>query len=270
MKRAAEVFSNVRKAQCVLFTSFYELEACAIDAISQVVPYPIYAVGPSIPNMALEGGPYKIHHEEYINWLDDQPKKSVLYVSFGSHVSLSSSQLDEITMGLHDSAVRFFWVARDKATTTSLQQISGDKGLVVPWCDQLKVLCHPSVGGFLSHCGWNSMLEAVFAGVPLLAFPIVWDQLVNGRLVADEWKIGSNLREQKMEDGTISRSVISAAVTKLMDLGDGDSQEMRRRAAELHDASRSATEEGGSSQRSLSCFVKRLIEGRLNVSEIPQ
>lgn len=75
MKRAAKVFSNVCKAQCVLFTSFCELEACAIDAISQVVPYPIYAVGPSIPNMALEGGPYKIHHEEYINWLDDQPKK---------------------------------------------------------------------------------------------------------------------------------------------------------------------------------------------------
>jgi UDP:flavonoid glycosyltransferase YjiC (YdhE family) len=93
------------------------------------------------------------------------------------------------------------------------------------------------------------MLEAVFAGVPLLDFPIVWDQLVNGRLVADEWKIGTNLREQKKEDGTISRSVISAVVTKLMDLGNGDSQEMRRRAAELHDASRSAIE-GESSQRS--------------------
>jgi UDP:flavonoid glycosyltransferase YjiC (YdhE family) len=114
------------------------------------------------------------------------------------------------------------------------------------------------------------MLEAVFARVPLLAFPIVWDQLVSGRLVAYEWKIGTNLREQEKEDGTISRSVISAAVTKLMDLGDGDSQEMRRRAAELHDASRSTIEEGGSSQRSLSCFVKHLIEGRLNVSEIPR
>ncbi|GJM92819.1 hypothetical protein PR202_ga09323 [Eleusine coracana subsp. coracana] len=138
MKRAAEAFLNVRKAQCVLFTSFYELEAYAIN-------------------------------------------------------------LDEIAMGLHDSAVSFFWVARDKATTNSLQQIAGHKGLVVPWCDQLKVLCHPAVGGFLSHCGWNSILEAVFAGVPLLAFPIVWDQLVNGRLVADEWKIGINLREDKKQ-----------------------------------------------------------------------
>jgi UDP:flavonoid glycosyltransferase YjiC (YdhE family) len=140
----------------------------------------------------------------------------------------------------------------------------------VPWCDQLKVLCHPSVGGFLSHCGWNSTLEVVFAGVPLLAFPIFWDQLVNGRLVANEWKIGINLREHKNEDGTISRDVVSAAVTKLMDLSDGDSQEMGRRATELQNASHSAIEEGGSSQRSLSGFVKDLMEGRLNVSEISQ
>ncbi|KAK3165731.1 hypothetical protein QOZ80_1AG0036990 [Eleusine coracana subsp. coracana] len=270
MKRAAEAFLNVRKAQCVLFTSFYELEAYAINAISELVPYPLYTVGPSIPYMPLNDYPDKINHEQCIDWLDVQPKNSVLYVSFGSYVSLSPSQLDEIAMGLHDSAVSFFWVARDKATTNSLQQIAGHKGLVVPWCDQLKVLCHPSVGGFLSHCGWNSILEAVFAGVPLLAFPIVWDQLVNGRLVADEWKIGINLREDKNKDGNVSRAAVSAAVTKLMDLGDHDSQEMRRRAAELCQASRSAIQEGGSSQHSLSGFVKDISKGRLNVSESPQ
>ncbi|TVU34747.1 hypothetical protein EJB05_16597 [Eragrostis curvula] len=268
LKRTAEGFSNVRKAHCVLFTSFYELEASAIDALSQMVPYPAYAVGPSIPHVPLGGDTEKIHHEEHIKWLDAQPKNSVLYVSFGSFVSLSFSQLDEFAMGLHDSGVRFFLVARDNATTTSLQQISGDKGLVVPWCDQLKILCHPSVGGFLSHCGWNSTLEAVFAGVPLLAFPIAWDQLVIGHLVADEWKIGINLREQKNENGIVNRAAVSAAVTKLVDLGDGDSQEMRRRAEKLCQASRSAIQEGGSSWRSLSDFVEDIIKGRLNVAEI--
>ncbi|XP_062224106.1 UDP-glycosyltransferase 87A1-like [Phragmites australis] len=267
MKRSAEVFSNVRKAQCVLFTSFYELEACAINGISQVVPYPIYTVGPSIPHMPLERHTDKIHHEKYSNWLDAQPKNSVLYVSFGSYVSLSTSQLEEIAIGLHDSAVRFFWVARDNATTTSLHHISGDKGLVVPWCDQLKILCHPSIGGFMSHCGWNSTLEAVFVGVPLLAFPVACDQLVNGRLVANEWKTGINLREQKREDGIVSRAAISAAVTKLMDLDNGDSQEMRRRAAELRDASRSAIQEGGSSWSALDSFVKYLIERSLNAAK---
>ena len=270
MKRAAQVFSNVRKAQCVLFTSFYELEAGSIDGISQVLPCPIYTLGPSIPHTPPEGESDKILREKYSDWLDAQPKNSVLYISFGSHVSMPSSQLEEAAMGLQDSAVRFFWVARDKATTTTLQQIAGDKGLVVPWCDQLKVLSHPSVGSFLSHCGWNSTLEALFAGVPVLAFPVAWDQLVNARLLADEWKVGINLREQRREDGTVSRATISSAVTKLMDFGDDSRQEMRRRAAELRDASQRAIQEGGSSSRSSNSLVRDLIEGRLNVAEISQ
>ncbi|CAO2182595.1 unnamed protein product [Urochloa humidicola] len=266
MKRAAQVFSNLRKAQCVLFTSVYEIESGAINGISQVLPCPIYTVGPSIPH----GNSDEIRREKYSDWLDAQPKNSVLYVSFGSLVSMPFSQLEEVAMGLHESAVRFFWVARDKAATTTLQQISSDKGLVVPWCDQLKVLSHPSVGGFLSHCGWNSTLEAVFAGVPVLAFPVAWDQLVNARLVADEWKIGINLREQRREDGIVSRATISAAVTKIMDLADGDSLEMRRRAEELRETSRSAIQEGGSSWRSLSSFARDLAEGNLNVVETSQ
>lgn len=265
MKLTVELLANVRKAQCVLFTSFYDLEPRAINRITRVVPCPIYPIGPSIPHMPLKGDSV---NEEHSNWLDVQPKNSVLYISFGSYVSMSPLQLEEIAMGLQDSALRFFWVARDKAT--GLQQMCGDKGLVVPWCDQLKVLCHPSVGGFLSHCGWNSMLEAACAGVPLLAFPIAWDQLVNGRILADEWKIGINLRQQRREDGIISRGAISAAATKLMDLDNGDSQEMRKRAAELCEASRSAVQEDGSSHRSLNGFVKDLIEGRLNVAETSQ
>lgn len=267
MKRIAQAFSNVRKAQCVLFTSFYELETSAINGTSQVVPCPIYTVGPSIPYMPLKSDSDKIHHENYFDWLDAQPRHSVLYVSFGSHVSMPSSQLEEVALGLHQSTVRFFWVARDSTITTTLRQISGDKGLMVPWCDQLKVLCHPSIGGFLSHCGWNSTLEAVFAGVPMLAFPVAWDQLVIGHLVADEWKIGVNLREQRREDGTVRRAAISAAVTKLMDLRDVDSLEMRRRAATLQEASHSAIQEGGSSRCSVNNFVRDIIEGRLNVAE---
>lgn len=271
MKRLAQVFSNLRKAQCVLFTSFYELETGAIDGTSQVVPCPIYAVGPSIPYMPLEGdsGEFHFHHEEdYFDWLDAQPRSSVLYVSFGTHVSMPSSQLEEVALGLHESTVRFFWVARDRASTATLEQISaGGKGLVVPWCDQLKVLCHPSVGGFLSHCGWNSTLEAVFAGVPMLALPVAWDQLVIGHLVADEWKIGVDLRERRREDGVVGRAAICDTVTKLMDLTDDDSLEMRRRAAELREASRRAVQEGGSSRCSLNSFVRDVIEGRLNVAE---
>ncbi|KAL5228203.1 hypothetical protein ABZP36_016468 [Zizania latifolia] len=266
LKLAAMVLANVRKAQCVLFTSFYELEPCVMDRIAQGVPFPVYPVGPSVSGMPLNGdsGNGKIHDEEHRAWLDAQPESSVLYVSFGSVVSVAPSQLEEVAMALRDSGVRFFWVVRDDKARAGVQQIAGGKGLVVPWCDQLNVLCHRSVGGFLSHCGWNSVLEAVVAGVPLIAFPFGWDQLVDGRIVADERGIGINLWEQRREGGGCGRAAICAAATKLMDPNDGESQEMRRRAAQLREACRGAVQEGGSSRRSLNSFVKDLAEGRLN------
>ncbi|EMS46801.1 UDP-glycosyltransferase 87A2 [Triticum urartu] len=257
---AVEMFADVRKVQCVLFTSFLELEPSAINTIAESLPCPVYPIGPS---SALDGDD-KIHEEEHREWLDAQPENSVLYVSFGSYIRMPPSQLQEIAMGLRDSGVSFFWVARDKAA--DVQQMCGDRGLVVPWCEQHKVLCHPSVGGFLSHCGWNSVLEAVYAGVPLLAFPRTWDQLVNARMAADEWKVGIDLRGQKREDGTVTvgRAAISAAVGKLMDSDSGVGQEMRRRAAGLREDSRCAIHEGGSSHRSFTGFLQHLVEGKLN------
>ncbi|KAF0919672.1 hypothetical protein E2562_030923 [Oryza meyeriana var. granulata] len=262
MKLTTMAFVNVRKAQCVLFTTFYELEPCAIDRITQAVPFPVYPVGPSISGMPLDGDAGNIHDKEHRAWLDAQPENSVLYVSFGSVVSMRPSQLEEIAMALRDSVVRFFWVARDSASAAGLRQIAGGNGLVVPWCDQLNVLCHRSVGGFLSHCGWNSVLEAVFAGVPLLALPAVWDQVVDACVVADEWRIGVNLSEQTR--GVVGKDAIRAAAVKLMDPDDGESQEMRRRSAQLREACRGAVQAGGSSRRSLNGFVKDLAAGRLN------
>jgi UDP:flavonoid glycosyltransferase YjiC (YdhE family) len=102
----------------------------------------------------------------YIEWLNSQPKGSVLYVSMGSFLSVSSSQLNEIVAGVHNSGVRFLGVSRGE--TTLFKDDCGDMGQVVPRCDQLRVLRHPAIGGFWTHCGWNSTLEAVFAGVPVL------------------------------------------------------------------------------------------------------
>uniref|UniRef100_A0A0E0M690 Uncharacterized protein n=1 Tax=Oryza punctata TaxID=4537 RepID=A0A0E0M690_ORYPU len=270
MKIAEEAFVNVRKAQCILFTSFHELEPEIINRIAETAGCPIYPIGPSIPQLPRNGGdPGKIGNDDHRNWLDAQQENSVLYVSFGSYVAMPHLQLEEIAMALCDSGVQLFWVGRDKADSLQ-QQVGGDKGLVVPWCEQLKVLCHPSIGGFLSHCGWNSVLEAVSAGVPLLAFPVGWDQLADGHIVADEWKIGINLRGQRGEDGIVSKAAIRAAVMKLMDLDDSESREMRIRAAELREASRGAIQEGGSSHCSLNSLVNDLAQGRLNVAETCQ
>ncbi|GFZ07096.1 hypothetical protein Acr_19g0000330 [Actinidia rufa] len=94
--------------------------------------------------------------------------------------------------GFHDSGVRYLWVARDKMSR--LKEDCGEAGMVVPWCDQLKVLCHSSVGGFWTHCGWNSTLENVFAGVLMLALPLSMDQFLSSKFVVEDWKIGWRVR----------------------------------------------------------------------------
>lgn len=261
--RALEAFSWVRKAQCVLFTSFYELEACVIDALRAEFSCPVYPVGPSIPYMTLEEKPKKPilldgSEKDYFNWLDSQPKNSVLYVSLGSFLSVSSSQLDEIAMGLHASETRFLWVAR--GDSSRVQEMSGVMGLVLPWCDQLKVLCHPSVGGFLTHCGWNSTLESVFAGVPMLTFPLAWDQPPDSRLIVDAWKVGLSLKEKVGKDNVVGREQIAKTIKRLME-DTVESREIRRRAAELRAASHRAIEEGGSSCTNFNSFVRDLLVG---------
>lgn len=259
-----EAFSMVRRAQCVLFTSFYELEPQIIDALREHLHCPVYPVGPCIPHMMLDDQPAAApsgSNIDYIRWLNSQPKQSVLYVSLGSFLSISGTQMDEIAMGLNLSGIPFLWVAR--GDSSRLQEMVGGMGVVVPWCDQLKVLSHPSVGGFLTHCGWNSVLEAVFCGLPMLTFPIFWDQVTDSRLVVDEWKVGLSLRGEAAgrSDGMVRREEIALVVRKLMDMDGTESKEMRRRAAELREFARRAIGAGGSSSENLESLVRGLGQG---------
>ncbi|PNT71008.1 hypothetical protein BRADI_2g21317v3 [Brachypodium distachyon] len=248
-----EAYVEVRKAQCVIFTSFYEIESDAIDSLRQELPCPVFSVGPCIPFMALQEHNANTEKESYMAWLDAQPVNSVLYVSLGSFLSVSPAQLDEIAYGLAQSKVRFMWVLRDACSRVE-GLIQGSDGMVVPWSDQLKVLCHPSVGGFLTHCGMNSMLEALYAGVPMLTLPIVLDQPINSRLIVDVWKVGYSLKEKVRADSVIGRDEIAEAVKKLM-MNSGDAEGVRRRASLLEEASRTTAEEGGSSYRDIMAFI---------------
>lgn len=176
-----DCISRVNKSQYLLFISTYELESEVTTTLRESLHFPVYTLGPCIPYLELNQKSPGSNNSgvDYIHWLDMQPKDSVLYISLGSFLSVSSTQMDEILSGLRSSGVRFLWVARNE--TSRLQASSGDLGLVVPWCEQLKVLCHPSVGGFWTHCGWNSTLEAAFAGVPMLTFPLFLDQDPNSK-----------------------------------------------------------------------------------------
>ncbi|KAB2616624.1 UDP-glycosyltransferase 87A1-like [Pyrus ussuriensis x Pyrus communis] len=217
--------SWVPKAQYLLFpATFYELETLTID--KNDLPNPVTS------------------DDSYFQWLDSQPCSSVLYIGMGSFLSYSSAQIDEIAASLRNSGVRFIWAARGEYKR--LKEACGDMGLVVPWCDQLRVLRHSSIGGFLSHCGWNSVMEGVSAGVIFLTLPII----------VEDWKVGWRVRkiEDKI-DHLVTKEEIAGLMKKFMDLEDDEGKEMRRRARELKQLCHDAIAEGGSSHANIKAFI---------------
>ncbi|CAN0860226.1 Scopoletin glucosyltransferase [Linum grandiflorum] len=198
--------------------------------------------------------------DELGRWLDEQVAPgSVIYVSFGSQADVSSSQLDEVAYGLDMSGCRFVWVVRSKSwmVPDGLEKKMKEKGLVVRgWVDQRRILGHRSVGGFLSHCGWNSILESVSGGVPILAWPMMAEQALNAKLIVEG--LGAGLRlEKKIGDGVMfKREAISEGVRELM--GGGKGRDARERAQALCRVAHKAVQKGGSSHEAMSRLVSEL------------
>ncbi|MBA0752814.1 hypothetical protein Gogos_001616 [Gossypium gossypioides] len=239
------------KANYLLLPSIYALESQTIDALKAELSLSIYTVGPSIPYLDLSHG----DKGDCLQWLDRQPSNSVLYVSMGSFLSVSNVQMEEITAGLQDSGVRFLLVAREGSW--KLKHGYGGEGLVVPWCDQLRVLCHPSIGGFWSHCGWNSVKEGIFAGTPFLTFPLFADQNLNSKLIVEDWKIGWRIKKHQFT----TRGEISSLVKKLMDLeSDDEVKQMRARGKELQKECLQAIERHGSSESTINSFIHSILQ----------
>ena len=262
LHRALECVSLVSKGQYLLFTTFHELEAQAIDALKANFPFPVYPIGPAIPYLELENNSSITNDSNCVNyfqWLDCQPPSSVLYISMGSFLSVSNAQMDEIVGGVRDSGVRCLWVSRGEIGR--FNDVFDDMSLVVPWCDQLKVLCHSSIGGFWTHCGLNSTLEAIFAGVPMLTFPIVWDQILNSKQIVEDWKIGWRAKKGVGAGNFVTRGEISELVRRFMDQKSEQGNEMRKRAKELQETSRQAIAKGGSSETNLNAFIRNISKG---------
>ncbi|KAK8672287.1 hypothetical protein V6N13_110660 [Hibiscus sabdariffa] len=137
-----------------------------------------------------------------LSWLDKQPKGSVVYVSFGSIAVLSSEQAFEFWLGLVNSGKRFLWVLRpgvmpDEGKNITVELIEGSKerGCIVSWAPEEEVLGHGAIGGFLTHSGWNSTLESVVEGVPMLCWPYFVDQQINSRFVSTVWGLGLDMKD---------------------------------------------------------------------------
>ncbi|KAJ1437571.1 UDP-glucuronosyl/UDP-glucosyltransferase [Sesbania bispinosa] len=248
----------VHKAQYLVFPSIYELEPQAIDVLKTELSLPIYTIGPVIPYFSLvEDNPTL----SYFEWLDAQPIGSVLYISQGSFFSVSSAQIDEIAAALRESKVRFIWVARNE--TSRLNEICGNMGLVLAWCDQLRVLCHPSIGGFWSHCGWNSTKEGIFAGVPFLTFPIIMDQPIDSKMIVEDWKVGWRVKEDVEVNALIKKDEIVRLVQRFMDLDNDISREMRERSRKLKEICGQAIANGGSAETDLKAFISDIMQSTL-------
>ncbi|KAI4322103.1 hypothetical protein L6164_021823 [Bauhinia variegata] len=189
-------------------------------------------------------------------WLNKQASKSVLYISLGSIACWNEKELTEMAWGLVNSKQPFLWVIRAmpfningsgsdwvESLPEDLKEAMGERGCIVKWAPQKEVLAHRAVGGFWSHCGWNSSLESLCEGMPIICQPYFGDQRVNARLLSHVWRVGLEW------SNVIERGEIERAVTRMM--VDEQGREMRLRAVELKDKIRLSVEEGGSSFKAL-------------------
>ncbi|CAI9262937.1 unnamed protein product [Lactuca saligna] len=197
---------------------------------------------------------------------DSLPSRKSLspQLAFGSQAEISSKQLEEISKGLEESQVSFLWVVRKCETSVydELQERVGERGMIVrEWVDQLEILKHESVKGFVSHCGWNSVLESICSEVPILAWPMMADQPLNARMVVEEIKIG--LRVETC-DGSVKGFVTSEGLKKMVkEFMEGEKgKEVRKKAKEIGEAAKEAMAEGGSSWRILTELIDELQDLR--------
>ncbi|CAK9314591.1 unnamed protein product [Citrullus colocynthis] len=246
-----EAARSIDKAQFLISTSVYELESSVIDVLKLKFPFPVYTIGPCTPYFDAPNG----CTDDYLRWLDSQTEGSVLYISQGSFLSVSSAQMDEIVAGVKASGVRFFWVAR--GNDGQLKGVDRETGMVVGWCDQLRVLCHSAIGGFWTHAGWNSTLEGVFAGVSMLTWPIFCDQVPNSKKIVEDWKVGVRFKAVGGRD-LVRRVEIAEFVKRFMNSDSVEGRKMRNRVLELREICRRAVAKGGSSHSNIDAFLDHI------------
>lgn len=262
-----EEANSCAKAQGLILNTFDELEPDVLDALRDEFPR-VYTIGPLAAAMHLRVNPgpsagLSLWEEDAscMAWLDARQAGSVLYVSFGSLAVLSLSQLAEFAWGLAGTQRPFLWVVRPglvagdrgmEALPSDFLEETEKRRLIVEWCAQEQVLRHPAVGGFLTHSGWNSTTESIWAGVPMVCAPGFADQYINSRYVCgeEEWGIGLRLDEQ------LRREQVAAHVEELMGEGSKKGEEMKRNAAKWKARAEAATAPGGSAHDNL----ERLVE----------
>ncbi|KAK8930726.1 Anthocyanidin 5,3-O-glucosyltransferase [Platanthera zijinensis] len=265
-------YDRLPKSSGIIVNSFRALEPKALAAIADGLctpgrtMAPIYCVGPITSMDGQEhnetAGSERRHYS--LEWLDGQPRGSVVFLCFGSMGgAFSEAQILEVAEGLERSGQRFLWVVRGSLPEVDLEAVLPEgfgertkgRGLVVNWwAPQAAVLGHAAVGGFVTHCGWNSVLESIVAGVAMIAWPMYAEQRMNRVFLVEEAKIAAEMPGYR--DGLVRSYEVEEKVRWLMESSGG--KEMRARAAAVRERAKAAMREGGSSYEDMVKMVHSL------------
>ncbi|KAJ4803170.1 Glycosyltransferase [Rhynchospora pubera] len=257
-----KAFDEAKRAKIILCNTVEELESSTISALKLEKPF--YSIGPIFPTGFTRStvATSLWAESDCTNWLNTKEQGSVLYISFGSYAHVSKRDLCEIAQGILNSKVNFIWVLRPDVVSSDepnplqpgfLEETKGH-GIVVQWCCQVEVLSHPAIGGFLTHCGWNSILESVWCSVPMLCFPLLTDQFTNRKLVVRDWQIGLAI-------GELNEVAADDVAEKVKDLMSGKKGERARtEIKKVKKFLRDAVEINGSSQKNFDQFMLDLTK----------
>ncbi|VAH31408.1 unnamed protein product [Triticum turgidum subsp. durum] len=264
LKGSMSIFIYTYFASGVVINTFDELDAPLLDAMSKLLPS-VYTVGPlhlTVRNNVPEKSPVagigsNLWKEEDapLRWLDDRPPRSVVYVNFGSITVMSNEHMLEFAWGLANTGYAFLWNVRPDlvkgdgaALPPEFSAETEGRSMLSTWCPQEKVLEHEAVGVFLTHSGWNSTLESICGGVPMVCWPFFAEQQTNCRYKCTEWGIGMEIGDD------VRRAEVEAMIRETMEGEKG--REMRRRVLELRGSAVASARRGGRSMRN----VDRLID----------
>ncbi|KAK9675702.1 hypothetical protein RND81_11G024700 [Saponaria officinalis] len=267
-------YSNLGLADWAFCNSFEDLE---LEVIEGVQGWDAKMIGPMVPSSYLDGGIegdidygaslWKPLSGQCKEWLQTKPTKSIIYISFGSMVSLTQEQMGEIAWGLIESNYNFLWVIREsqysKLPQGFLEELGKSKrGMIVTWCNQLEVLSHEATACFMTHCGWNSTLEGLSLGVPMVGVPQWSDQLPDAKFIEEVWGVG--VRANEDDKGVVTREEFQRCLKVIME--GKRSVEIRENANKWRELSKKAVSKGGSSDNHIEDFVQHLKNANVRAS----
>ncbi|XP_075485688.1 UDP-glycosyltransferase 76B1-like [Primulina tabacum] len=255
LKIIRSMVEGTKTASGLIFNTFQDLEEPNLANLKEHFRIPTFLIGPFHKFFSAASSSLLTQDRSSISWLDTQKPSSVIYVSFGSAAKMDEKDVREVAWGLAHSMQPFLWVVRPGSVQGSawlesfpneFLEVVSKRGCIVKWAPQQEVLSHPAVGGFWTHSGWNSVLESICEGVPMICSSLFADQPVNSRYVSDVWQLGI-----KLEYG-LKREEIESAIRKIM--LDRQGQEIRERALHLKEKIDVSLKTDGFSSQSLNAL----------------